>query len=185
MSRAPEVIRTARLMLRPPRMDDAQRIFEAYAQDPEVTRYLSWRPHESIHETREFVRGCMQAWERGSRFPWVITRITDGAVIGMIDLTLSWYLGSIGYVLARPHWGKGYMTEAAQAVVDAAFSLPDVSKVNAMCDVENVASARVLEKIGMVREAQLARFAVHPGVSDEPRDVFVYAKGTSPTLVSQ
>lgn len=181
----PRVIHTRRLVLRRPEIEDAPAIFEGYAQDPDVVRYLTWRPHRSIQETREFLRGRIDAWSTGPDFAWVITRLIDSRVIGMIEATVGGYLVSIGYVLAKSEWGNGYMTEAAGAVLEAAISLPGVSKVNAMCDVQNIGSARVLEKIGMTREARLRSFVVHPNVSGEPRDVYVYAKGTSPALIEQ
>ena len=68
------------------------------------------------------------------------------------------------------------MTEAVRAVVDWAFSLEEVFRVWAVCDTANTASARVLEKAGMAREGILRRWIVHPNVSSEPRDCFVYSK---------
>jgi lincosamide nucleotidyltransferase A/C/D/E len=79
-------------------------------------------------------------------------------------------------VLARPTLGKGYMTEVAQTLVQTAFHDVPVARVSAVCDVENGASARVLEKSGMVREGRLRRYIVHPNVSDEPRDANLYAR---------
>lgn len=70
----PEIIDTARLRLRPPVMADAMSIFEQYAQDPDVTRYLIWRPHKTIEETHEFLRRRLSVWADGSAFPWLITR---------------------------------------------------------------------------------------------------------------
>src|SRR4051812_9656823 len=73
----PETIETARLLLRQPCMEDAEATFTQYAQDPEVTRYLTWRPHASIETTRAFLRRCMAAWDDGSAFPWTIIRAED------------------------------------------------------------------------------------------------------------
>ncbi len=82
----------------------------------------------------------------------------------------------LGYVLARSYWGNGYMTEAVSAVVDWLLSVPEVHRVWAVCDTANLASARVMEKVGMTREGILKRWTVHPNVSSEPRDCFVYAR---------
>ena len=65
----PEQLETERLVLRKPRMDDARAIFEGWTQDREVTRYLTWRPHERIEQTQEFVQGCIRLWEGDTRFP--------------------------------------------------------------------------------------------------------------------
>jgi len=94
----------------------------------------------------------------------------------MIACRVREHAADIGYVLSRSLWGRGYMTEAANAVVEWAINLDFVYRVWAVCDVENKASARVLEKVGMQREGILRRYIVHPHVSPEPRDCFVYSK---------
>jgi RimJ/RimL family protein N-acetyltransferase len=157
-------------------MDDAEAIFHGYATDPEVTRYLVWQPHKSLADTRAFLRACMDDWRAQSRFPWAITRESDGNSIGMIDLRPAGHMAEVGYVLARGEWGKGYMTEALTAVVEAALALPGIYRVSAVCDVENVASARVMEKAGLLREGVLKRYLLHPGMGGEPRDAFCCAR---------
>src|SRR5688500_5052952 len=108
----PEQMETKRLVLRMPRMDDAAAIFAGWAQDTEVTRYLTWRPHERIEQTQEFVRTCLSAWENQTRFPYMITLKENGEVIGMIDPRIEGTKVGIGYGAARAYWGKGYVTEA-------------------------------------------------------------------------
>ena len=81
-----------------------------------------------------------------------------------------------GYCLARDAWGQGYATEAAGAFIAAALDIPTLWRIQAYCDVENCASARVLEKIGLEREGTLRRYMVLPNLSNEPRDVHCYAK---------
>jgi len=173
----PDRIETDRLVLLKPRPGDAEAIFERYAQDCSVTQYLSWRPHTDIEETRDFLEGCLTRWERGSDFDWVITMRGKDTCIGMAALRIRDSRAELGYVLAWPFWGKGIMTEAVRALASLAFARPDISRVWAVCDVENAASARVLEKAGLVREGILHRWASHPNVSPEPRDCLCYAKG--------
>jgi len=115
----PQRIQTGRLLLRKPRLDDAHLIFETYAQNPKVTRYLVWKPHKTIQETEQFL-------------------------------------------LARLHWNQGYMTEVLRTMIDWAFTQPEIFRVQAICDVENVASARVMEKAGMAPEGLLRRYVLHP-----------------------
>ena len=74
----PPTISTARLLLRPPRLDDAPAIFRSYAQDADVTRYLRWSPHRSVDETAAFLRTAIRAWQDGTGFPWTITTAGDG-----------------------------------------------------------------------------------------------------------
>jgi RimJ/RimL family protein N-acetyltransferase len=68
------------------------------------------------------------------------------------------------------------MTEALTEVVNWALSQPPIFRIGAICDVENIGSARVMEKAGLVREGLLRRWLMHPNVSDEPRDCFSYAR---------
>jgi ribosomal-protein-alanine N-acetyltransferase len=163
------------LVLRRPVLGDAASIFERYARDPEVTRYLTWRPHQNIERTQEFLRRCGAFWESREAFPWVIVPKGETGPIGMIDLRPQGERAEIGYVLARPYWGQGYMTEAAHAVVEWALSQPGIYRVWAVCDVENAASAKVLEKVGMLREGVLRRWIIHPNVDPVPRDCYCYA----------
>lgn len=172
--RVPEVMKTSRLVLRRSRPEDAPAIFQRYAQDPDVTRYLAWKPHETIERTYAFLKRCETVWQTGEAFPWSIVLEKEG-LVGMVDLRLSEHRAEIGYVLARSYWNHGYMTEAAQAVVDWALRQTEIHRVWAVCDVENAGSARVLEKVGMQREGILRRWIIHPNVSDEPRDCFCYA----------
>ena len=174
----PEQLRTARLLLRTPQLSDAEAIFANYATDPKVTRYLVWRPHADLAQTRTFLESRLKGWETGQALAWAITLPPDDRCIGMIDLRLGTGKADIGYVLSRAYWGRGLMTEAVRAVVDTAFRLPDIYRVWAVCDVDNVASARVLEKAGMEFEGILRRWVLHPGVNPVPRDCRCYAKVT-------
>jgi RimJ/RimL family protein N-acetyltransferase len=171
----PEQFETARLHLRAPKLDDADSIFNLYAQDKRVTRFLTWKPHESIEETKEFLEGCARAWADCSAFPWVLVEKELNQLIGMIEVKFDDHRAQLGYVLARPFWGAGYGTEAAGLVVDWAIAQPTIFRVWAVCDVENLPSARVLEKTGMRREGTLKRWLYHPNFDKKPRDCYVYS----------
>ena len=173
--KAPETLQTERLLLRKPRMDDAPVIFDTYAQDPEVTRYLVWKPHQNIRETEEFLLACGQLWRTGKDFAYAITLKENDKLIGMFGLHPLKLKIEVGYALARPYWGQGCMTEVLRAVIDWAFAQPDIFRVQAICDVENLGSARVMEKAGMSREGLLRRYVLHPNISAEPRDAYMYA----------
>ncbi|MYF30896.1 MAG: GNAT family N-acetyltransferase, partial [Gammaproteobacteria bacterium] len=84
----PATIETARLRLRPPVMEDAPSIFERYASDPEVTRFLSWRPHESVEETRAFLRLLLKALQAATFNAWVIEGRTDRRLMGLMSMTI-------------------------------------------------------------------------------------------------
>ncbi|HEV8441146.1 MAG TPA: GNAT family N-acetyltransferase [Methylomirabilota bacterium] len=173
----PSTFETPRLSLRRPEPDDAPAIFESYTRDPDVTRFVTWTAHPSVNVTRRFVEEfCMAGWARGEVYTWLITLVEDAQVAGMIDLRPVATRAEVGYVLARRHWGRGLMTEAARAVVDWAIVQPDIHRVWAVVDLDNVASQRVLEKAGMVREGVLRRWMVAPSQGPVPRDVWCFAR---------
>ena len=98
-------------------MEDAAVIFDKYAQDPDVSRYLTWRPNRSVGETREFLQAGLVAWREGQSYHWTIVRKKDQELMGMINARVENHKWQIGYVLARAYWGKGYMTEALRKLV--------------------------------------------------------------------
>lgn len=172
----PESIDTSRLRLRSPVVTDAEVIFSAYAQDLQVCRFMVWTPHSSAAVTRDFIVSCIDAWRSRVRLPYVITEGDSDTAIGMLEARILGTALDIGYVLARSHWGRGYMPEAIQSLTDAALLKPTIFRVQATCDVENIPSQRALEKSGFKREGRLDRHTVHPNISSEPRACFMYAK---------
>jgi [ribosomal protein S5]-alanine N-acetyltransferase len=172
----PEQIGTARLALRRPVEADAGSIFRAYTQDPEVCRFMIWKPHACESVTREFIASCIESWQAGTRRPYSITEQGSDNAIGMLEARVLGPTVDIGYVLARAHWGKGYMPEAIRAFASVALANSGIFRVQASCDTENIPSQRALMKAGFAREARLERYTVHPNLSSEPRACFMFAK---------
>jgi RimJ/RimL family protein N-acetyltransferase len=169
------VLETARLLLRPVRLSDAEPMFEEYASDPAVTRFLLWRPQTSVEGVRDFLCGALERAAAGAEAHWVLTRRGEDRPLGAIGCVGQGFRAELGYVLGRAYWNRGYMSEALGAVVAWSLALGSLHRVWAVCDVENLASARVLEKSGMSREGLLRRWSFHPNVSDVPRDCYVYS----------
>jgi len=172
--KAPERIQTERLVLRRYRVTDATDIFKSYAQDIEVTKFLSWRPHQSIEESKSFLKDRIDAWSQGNDFTWAVT-LNDTRLIGGIGLRIRDFKADFGCVIGRPYWDNGYATEALRAIVQWALQQPQVFRVWAVCDIENTASARVMEKCALIKEGVLRRWIMHPQVSDTPRDCLCYS----------
>ena len=172
----PDIFRTDRLALRPITMADAGPIFDSYAQDPDVTRFVIWQPHRSRSETEAYIGHCVTTPPDAARTYTLLGR-EDHVVRGALDLRRAGpHRLEFGYVLARAWWGQGLMTEALTAIVDWALAQPSIFRISAVCDVENFGSARVMEKAGLTREGLLRRWLVHPNISGEPRDCFIYAR---------
>lgn len=147
-------IRTKRLLLRPLRDGDAERIFVAF-NNWEVVKRLAAPPWPyTIEDTRTFVARRMTFRSEPTEALYVIERAN--AVIGGIDCTPRWQQQPgaapvLGYWLAEPFWGNGYMTEAARAFVEELFAAGVADRIRSGAFVDNLASLRVQEKLGFVR----------------------------------
>jgi RimJ/RimL family protein N-acetyltransferase len=159
-------------------MADAVAIFDGYARDPDTVRYLAWRPHASLDETRQFLARSAADWGRGAAFAYAICRPDTAQPFGMIEIERhpERFRANFGYVISRAYWGQGYAAEALSRLVEWALTQPGIWRAAAFCDIENRASARVMEKAGMAFEGVLRRWSLHPNVSPKPRDCLSYAK---------
>lgn len=175
----PEWFDTERLVLRPIAAGDAGAIFAGYAQDPDVLRYLSFRPHRSVADTEAYIARCRATPIANAR-TYVLTLRADAdhtAPIGAFELRRrDMHRLDCGYVLARAWWGRGLMTEALSTVAAWSMAQDAIWRLGAVCDLDNRASARVMEKSGMRCEGILRRWMLHPNISAEPRDCFSYAR---------
>ncbi|MCT7656857.1 GNAT family N-acetyltransferase [Mycobacterium deserti] len=169
-----EVLNGSRVTLRIPTLDDAEPLFERIASDPEVSRYMSWPVHRDVEETRRVITGLFNV---GGETTWLIDLRDSGDLIGAIGWRRPQrHIIDFGYYLGRPWWGRGYMSEAVQLILDKAHRDDTVFRVSAYCSVENTASARVLERCGLTCEGRLVRYAVLPNIGDEPQDCLLFAK---------
>ncbi|MGV0853364.1 GNAT family N-acetyltransferase [Mycolicibacterium phlei] len=169
-----EVLSGPRLLLRAPTVDDADPLFERITSDPQVARYMAWRTHADVAETRRVITGLFNV---GGETVWLIELRDGGGPIGVIGWRrLQPHIIDFGYYLGRRWWGQGYMSEAVRLILDKAQHDPTVYRISAYCHVDNTASARVLERSGLTREGRLVRYAVLPNISDEPQDCYLFAK---------
>jgi RimJ/RimL family protein N-acetyltransferase len=136
---------------------------------------MTWKPHRNVGETVDFLRRCERVWIEGSAFPWTLWHDESGEFAGMIESRVRANGVDIGYALARRWWRQGLMREAVRELVHWALAQPEIYRVWATCDIENIGSARLLERVGMEREGVLRRWLVHPNLSDTPRDCFCYS----------
>jgi ribosomal-protein-alanine N-acetyltransferase len=147
-------IGTARLSLRDFVKLDFDAI-HAYSSDPRVTKYLFFGPRDT-DSTADYLEGLLasQVEVPRTRFELAVEEIESGRVVGACDLSLiERNVVDLGYMLGLADWGKGYATEIALALVDAAFFDLRADRIISTVDVNNQASIRVLEKIGMRWEA--------------------------------
>jgi len=169
------LLNTKRLRLREFVESDWQAIL-AYQSDPLYLRYNPWS-QRTEEDVRAFVRWFL-AWQEAQpriKFQFAITFPGDDWVIGNCGIrmrNLEAQEADIGYEFDSRYWGRGYATEAALAMLAFGFGQLHLHRIWAHCITENVASARVLEKIGMQREGRLRE---NEWMKGRWWDTFVYA----------
>ena len=155
-------IETARLRLRARTVDDAAALFPSFA-DPDMMRYWSHGPHVAVEQTREKFAESFEAWRS-----WAITLHGDDCAIGFVSVgEQKPQVCQIGYMLARPHWGRGIAREAVSAVLDQVFRVERYRRVFADTDPDNVSSNALVTALGFTLEGRLrAEWATHLGIRD-------------------
>lgn len=163
---------TSRLILREMRMDDLHAI-HAYASDIDNVLYMTWGPN-TLEETERFLKETLQKESQSPRtsYDFAIVLKSDGRMIGGIGLYLNETLdeGMMGWIIHRNYWNQGYVTESARHVLSYAFDSLGLRRVTATCDAENIGSFRIMEKIGMRKEAHFVQsriFRKDMGYRDE------------------
>lgn len=160
-------LETDRLLLRRLLPQDAPQMYANWANDPAVTRFLRWEPHKSPAETRELLSAWAELYPNPDYYQWAMVEKATGQVFGSISvynallgephqktrwpgLDLSGGIWELGYCIGQKWWGKGFTTEALQAVVDLWFNQVGGTFLTCCHAVHNPASGRVMEKAGFV-----------------------------------
>jgi ribosomal-protein-alanine N-acetyltransferase len=150
-----EILRTDRLVLR--ELEEADwRAVHSYASDSEVVRYMDWGPNAE-DDTKKFIQRATEGRREQPRrnYELAIVLKQDGTLIGGCSIHVSHpnnREGWIGCCLSRNFWRQGYATETAKALLRFGFDQLNLHRIFALCDPENLASAHVLEKVGMRQE---------------------------------
>jgi RimJ/RimL family protein N-acetyltransferase len=141
-----EQLRTERLLLRPPRPEDAASIFARYSSDADVTRFVGWPRHRSVEDATAFVGFSDDEWTRRRCGPYLIWDRSSSVLLGGTGLSLEApHRAATGYVLAKDAWGRGLASEALNAMIEAARRI-GITQIYAICHADHHASAHVLEK---------------------------------------
>lgn len=152
---AMEALETAQLVLREFTLEDAGDMFRNWANNEEVTRYLTWKPHNTAEVSRQIICMWLEEAKKKPTYRWCIVAKASGQAVGCIDvvkLDQRLECAEIGYCLSRSQWGKGMMTEALIAVQDFLFSRLGLNRIEACHHTDNPASGRVMQKSGMLFE---------------------------------
>ena len=140
-------LETERFILRPMTVDDAEAVFE-WAGDERVNTYMPYNTHRSPDDSREWLES-ISALE--NEYQWGFVRKSDNMLIGSGGMRFHAETGewSFGYNIRFDCWNKGYTTEITQGMIDFIREKYDPELITAECAVENIGSARVMEKCGM------------------------------------
>lgn len=145
-------LETERLILRPLHIDDAPVVFERWASDPDVARYMSWNTHTGIDDTLAWLELERISLDAPDNFDFGIVLKETGGLIGsggiLFDADLNTFM--LGYCLMKDCWGKGYATEAARRIIDFALEDLGITEFVAFHALDNPASGNVLTKLGFV-----------------------------------
>lgn len=169
-----ERVDLTQISLRPLQLSDLDDLM-VWTTDEKVTKFCSWEPHTSKEEGINFIKNI------ASKFLWCKAICHKDRAIGCISLSSNAAhdkprskSAELGYVLGSRYWGKGVVTCVVKQVVKAAFSteLPHLERLEALVDVENVGSQRVLEKSGFQKEGVLRRYIFIKG---ESRDMVMFS----------
>ena len=142
------ILSTKRLILRRLTNEDANSIYNNWANDPEVTKYMTWNAHKSIEDTKQILAIWLKEYEEPKNIRYGIVLKENNELIGAIDVV--GYVHNnpkIGYCLSRKYWNKGYMTEACEALVEYLFAI-GYKTILIEADERNIGSNRVIEKVG-------------------------------------
>uniref|UniRef100_A0A0D6QWG4 N-acetyltransferase domain-containing protein n=1 Tax=Araucaria cunninghamii TaxID=56994 RepID=A0A0D6QWG4_ARACU len=145
--------------------------FMVWATDGKVAnRFCSWEPYKSREQAELYIKSVVIS------HPWFKAICVHGKPVGSISISRGDGTAScraeIGYALASNWWGKGIATQAVRLALSTAFrDLPNLERIEGLVEPENLASQRVLEKAGFVKEGLLCKYLIMKG---RTRDFYIY-----------
>jgi len=177
LSWKPPTLTTDRLILRPIELGDADSIFE-YAKNPNVSKLTLWEPHSSTQDSLDYIKDYIfDYYSKGVPEPLGIAlKNNPQKIIGTVGCFWTSKQAKameLAYAVAENYWGQGLVAEASQAVMNYCFKEFALKRIQARCKVENEASARVMQKVGMIFEGTLKSAFFH---RERFWDMHYYAK---------
>lgn len=164
-------LETERLILRRFAAKDAEAVFRNWANDPDVTKYLTWTPHGTLENTKALIDGWVNSYSEPDKYGWAIELKAIGEPIGSIAVVEAHYdiaKVHIGYCIGKFWWNKGYTSEALAEVIRFLFEEVGANRIEAAHDTRNPSSGKVMAKCGMILEGTHRQaFRNTQGICDE------------------
>ena len=170
-------LQSTRLLLRPLCLHDAP-VVQSLAGDAAVADTTLRIPHPYPDGAAEaWIATLTPEWEIGGGATFAITERELGSLVGVVGLTISEQrtTAELGYWIGHPYWNRGYATEAAQALLDWGMVALHLDSIMARHFIRNPASGRVLQKLGMAREAGVNASIEKNGRLEEFAQYFLFA----------
>lgn len=153
-----QTIETERLILRRFQAEDAQAMFDNWASDTEVTKFLTWPTYQNVDWAVGYIQSLQTSYDNDDFYSWIIELKEAGepiGSIGVVNMNESVNSVEIGYCIGRKWWHKGITSEAFAAVIKFLFDNTDVNRIEAKHDTRNANSGRVMKKCGLQYEGTL------------------------------
>ncbi len=149
-------VQTERLRFRPLEMSDQQNLF-AIMSDPEVSKYNRWDVHQTVSQSEDYIQAALDLYAQGQYLEWAVCQ-EDNQLIGFFGIV--WWMPDyasveLGFSLNRAYWNRGLISEALTALIHWGFAEMKINRFEAQCEINNVSSQRVLEKLGWSCEGTL------------------------------
>lgn len=149
------LLETKRLILRRYSLNDTDDMFNNWATNENVTKFLPWTPYKSKEDLQAYISMCIESYEKPSTYNWIIEFKENNQAVGSISVTNineDIEEAEVGYCLGEAYWHKGIMTEAFSRVIEFLFTEVKVNRVSASHDVNNPNSGKVMKKCGLIYE---------------------------------
>ena len=169
-----QTIETDRLILRRFTMADAEPMYRNWANDDEVTKFLTWPTHSRVEITKMVLTDWTGSYCKDDFYNWAIVLKDNGPEpignISVVRIKEKTACATVGYCMSRAHWGKGVMAEALTALIDFLFDQVGFNRVEADHDPNNPKSGRVMQKSGMTYEGTMRQAGLcNQGIIDVSR----------------
>ncbi len=166
-----KTIETERLILRRFKIEDAEAMYKNWASDEEVTKFLTWPPHNSVEITKDILKNWINDYKNEDSYNWAITIKENGdepiGSIGVVDSNERINMVHIGYCISKKWWNKGITSEALKALVKYFFEEVGVNRVESRHDPNNPNSGKVMMKCGMKYEGTMRQADINnQGICD-------------------
>lgn len=170
----PEFFYSDRLIFRKLKYEDAEEIFYSYASKPAATTYVIWPTHQSIKDTRKFLKIAIDAWAVGLAYNFAIREKHTGRLIGSVGINVQENELQFGYIFSPANWRMGYATETVTILKGYMLANNNINRIHTVVDADNLASIRVLDKTGFRVTERIAAHLPFVNQGNRLKDCLIY-----------